>query len=392
MTKLIFLLAVAVSMVNICAAQPIPAQSIEDTVLGWKKVYHFKGAKQGLKVDNRVYSIAQLSLCDSFANWMQASYLPRGGWGDVTKKATEKLGLYNQHTAGKPQSYGVYAKTYTDLKYNSQHKLELYSNSHVWWEIAANAVYGWPVRDICTPSQYYFTLPTAETENYDPATKMGLDLTKDKNTKPYISFWMKNEGFGGGTENVLLCKDNKSPFIKITKGEYFQLLEAAIPRFYELQKKKIFEAEQGVQGRIAVAVKSLDARMARLTIGLQKNREKYNDQLTELATLTSGQPGLADLENGKDLFSGQYLTDPGSNPGIYSIYKIDPTMAELCKKDEPQWILVSWEYFNDKNAVEKQQHDAILGNFNLEYVYNFFFAPEKIKGQTYKPLRSPYSK
>lgn len=42
-------------------------------------------------------------------------------------------------------------------------------------------------------------------------------------------------------EIVLLCKDNKSPFIKITKGEYLQELEAAITRYYEAEKKKIYE-------------------------------------------------------------------------------------------------------------------------------------------------------
>ena len=34
-------------------------------------------------------------------------------------------------------------------------------------------------------------------------------------------------------------------------------------------------------------------------------------------------------------------------------------------------------------------HESILNNFNFDYVYNFFFDPEKVKGQSYKPLRSP---
>jgi hypothetical protein len=66
-------------------AQPIPSQSIENSMLGWMKVYNFKGAKAAMKVDDKVYSIAQLSICDSLVNWMQASYIPRGGLGDVKK-------------------------------------------------------------------------------------------------------------------------------------------------------------------------------------------------------------------------------------------------------------------------------------------------------------------
>src|SRR4051812_38784182 len=99
-------------------AQPISHRSIEDSVLGWMKVYHFKGAKGPMKVDHRSYSTAQLSLCDSFANWIQASYLPRGALGDVRRTVSVKLGLYNQHTAAAPQSYGAHSETYDQLKYN----------------------------------------------------------------------------------------------------------------------------------------------------------------------------------------------------------------------------------------------------------------------------------
>src|SRR5688572_17428973 len=174
MTKCKYILPVALLVFNASFAQPIPPKSIEDSVLGWMKIYNPKGAKQTMKIDHRSYSIAQLSLCDSFTNWMQASYIPKGGWGDVIKKVSEKLGLYNQHTAGRPQAYGVYSKTYTELKYNSKGKRELYTDSHIWWEILANGVPGWSVRHICTPQQYYFTLPTSETEMDDEATKKRL--------------------------------------------------------------------------------------------------------------------------------------------------------------------------------------------------------------------------
>ena len=387
MKKIILLTTCCIS-VAASFAQPIPRQSIEDSVIGWIKVYNFKGTKEGMKVDNKVYSANHISLCDSFANWIQASYLPKGGLGDVKKAVSEKLGLYNQHTAGKPQSYGAYSKTYFELKYNSSRKMEPFTNSHVWWDISANKIPGdWPVRDICTPTQYYFTMPTAETEVDDEKIKKLLDLTKNINIKPYISFWVQNMGYGGGRENVILCKDNKFPFIKITKGEFLQALEMAIPVFYEQEKKRIYEAEQGNQQQLVFPLKQLDEKIERFTAGLKKNKEKYKNRLGELA-MTSSQPSLNDLDNGRDVFSSQYLTDPESNSVRYPVYKVDPVMAELCKKDKPQWILVSWEYYA-YDPTEKQQHEAIINNFNFDYVYNFFFAPEKVKGQPYKPLRSP---
>ncbi|HEY6063609.1 MAG TPA: hypothetical protein VIV35_08370 [Chitinophagaceae bacterium] len=390
MKKLILLPIFCISAA-ISFAQPIPHQSIEDSVIGWMKVYNFKGVKAGTKVDDKIYSANQISLCDSFANWIQASYMPKGGLGDVKKSVSEKLGLYNQHTTGKPQSYGAYSKTYFELKYNSSRKMEPFTNSHVWWDISANKIPGdWPVRDICTPTQYYFTMPTAETEVDDEKIKKLLDLKNNANIKHYISFWVKNMAFGGGTENVILCKDNKSPFIQITRGEFLQAWENAIPRYYEAEKKKITEAEQGDQKRIAVAVKYLDEKIAGFNTGIIKNKEKYKNRLGEPA-MTSIQPSINDLANGRDVFTGQYLTDPESNSVRYPVYKVDPVMAELCKKDKPQWILISWDYYV-YDPTEKQQHEAIISNFNFEYVYNFFFAPEKVKGQPYQPLRSPYTK
>ncbi|KAK6021253.1 hypothetical protein OSTOST_13076, partial [Ostertagia ostertagi] len=112
---------------------------------------------------------AQLSLCDSFVNWMQASYIPKGGLGDAKKMVTEKIGLYNEYVAALPQAYGAYTKTYTDLRYNKSGKIEPMSNSHVQWSIVANGIIGIRAGIFCTPSQYYFTLPSFAEQGYDNA-------------------------------------------------------------------------------------------------------------------------------------------------------------------------------------------------------------------------------
>jgi len=318
---------------------------------------------------------------------MQASYIPKGGLGDVKKSVSKKINEYNQNDAALPQSYGAYAKTYTFLKYNSSHKMVPENNLGLFWGVYANGVPGWEIGSISTPTQYYFTMPSFESAFGSEEVKKIHDLTKIENLKPYISFWIKNIEAGNGTDYVLLCKDNKSPFIKITKGEYLQALESAIPIFYEKEKKKISEAEQGDQQRIAVSVKHLDEKIERFNEGIKKNKEKYRDRLDELAT-SSPQPSLYDLENGRDVFSNGYLSDTESTSGRLPVYKVDPVIAELCKKDKPQWILISW-WWSPQDAVEKYMHESIINNFNFDYVYNFFFDSEKVKGKPYKPLRSP---
>jgi hypothetical protein len=386
--KYIFLIIVLFLAGLSSYAQSISPQSIQDSVIGWMKVYHFKGIKESKKVDDKLYSAAQLSLCDSFANWIQVSYIPKGGLGDVKKSVSEKLGQYNQHTAAKPQSYGAYAKIYVFLKYNSSHKMVPENNLGTFWNIYANEVPGWAIPYLCTATQYYFTMPSYESSfGGEEETRKIHDMTNLANIKPYKSFWVKDIEAGGGTDYVLLCKDNKSPFIKVTKGEYLKALESSVPRFYEIEKKKISEAEQGDQQRIATSVKYLDEKIERFNEGIKKNKEKYQNRLDELAT-SNPQPSLYDLDNGRDVFTGQYLTDPESGSSTVPVYKVDPAMAELCKKDKPQWILVSW-WWSPQDAVEKYMNESIINNFNFDYLYNFFFDPLKVKGQPYKPLRSP---
>ncbi len=120
-------------------------------------------------------------------------------------------------------------------------------------------------------------------------------------------------------------------------------------------------------------MKYLDEKNEKRIANLKKTKEKYKNRLNELA-LTNNQPTLNDLDNGTDVFSNGYLTDPESTSGRVPVYKIDPAMAALCKTDKPQWILISW-WWQANDPVEKHLHESIINNFNFDYVYNFFFDP-----------------
>src|SRR4030095_6443713 len=233
-----------------CFSQEINRRVLEDSVIGWMKVYNFKGAKQPMTVDGKVYSLTQMSICDSFANWIQASYTPKGGLGDVIKRVTGKLGLYNKNDASLPQSYGAVAKTYFFLKYNSNGKLTPATSHSVDWSVMANGVPGWEVQEFSSPTQYYFTMPSFEHSSDQEATRKQQNLSNVESLKPYTTFWVRDIEVGSGNEHVLMSKDNKFPFVKITKGEYLQLLEAAISRHCEVEKKKIYEQNRGDQRNI----------------------------------------------------------------------------------------------------------------------------------------------
>jgi hypothetical protein len=317
---------------------------------------------------------------------VQASYLPKGVLGDVHRHLSTKLGLYNQHEASLPQSYGVTAMSYTTLKYNSKRKIELLTTDGFYWNVIANGTRGWPIFDLCTPTQYYFLMPSDESSEIGAKeNKKVRDLSQVQQLKPYTVFWLKNLAVGGGENIVLMSKNNRFPFIKITRGEYLKQLESAVPRRYEKEKKEIYEHNKNDQRSIDYFMKYLDDKNAKRVACLKKNTETYKNRLNETAQVYTNQPD-AMLENVEDVFEGS-----GGSANKFVIYKVDPEMAELCKKDQPQWIMMSWDW-SPNDPAEKNMHESIINNFNFEYVYNFFFAPEKVKGQAYKPLRSPFIK
>lgn len=370
-------IAIALSMPIV--AQTIPPASIADKEIGWAKVYDFKGTSEPLKVDHRVYSPAQRTIAMELANWMQASYIPVGGLGDVLLDISQRLNPYNQNTAAAAQSYGVDGRIYTELKYGANRKLDLYTNSHITWSVMVNGSFGLQADAISTPGRHYFTIPTFAQQGYGDELEKAVDLSGH----PFLGqfpAWFQRNSFNGNRKFVLLSKDRRLPFVKLTRGEYLDAVGVAITQAYDADKKRITEAEQGDQQRIARAMKYVEERTAKRREVLEANRAKYKSRLQEVAEISRVEPDIM-LENFPDVFEGN-----GGSRLRLPVYTVDAATLERCKSDTPQWVVVSWTAtLND--PVSKHLHDAILNQFNLEYVYDRFFDPAKVKGQPYSPLR-----
>ena len=167
-TGLIGSLAVALSVSLV--AQTIPPASIVDEEMGWLKVYDFKAATEPLKVDQRVYSPAQRTIAVDLANWMQASYSPIGGLGDVVR-TFPRLG------PAVPHSYGVVGKIYTQLKYGANRKPEPLTGDSYSWNVMVNGLFGSAAAAINTPERYYFTIPTMAQNGYSEEIQKAADLS-----------------------------------------------------------------------------------------------------------------------------------------------------------------------------------------------------------------------
>jgi hypothetical protein len=362
--------------------QQIPPKDVEDRVFGWMKIYDFKAATAPMTVDHRVYSVAQLSISNNFANWIQQSYVPVGGLGDVTRFVSEKLTAGNQNTRSLPQSYGATARIYSALKYGAAGKVERLTSDHILWSVSANSVYGEPAIALSTPEQYYFTLPTFSEQgtNYGDELEKAVDLSSHPVLGRFPAYFQRNS-HTGNQKYLLLSRDNRLPFVKLTRGEYLDALGVAIARDYDHERFKISQAEQGDKVQIARDMVSVDQRQAKRVAALAVAREKYKGRLQEVAEIESVQPDIM-LENRADAFLGT-----GAGRLRIPVYKVDPAVAALCKTGGPQWIVVTWTaQLNDPTI--KRLHDAVINNFNFEYVYNYVFAPAKVNGP-YAPLRNP---
>lgn len=380
------------------AATAVAAESTYDAYrdesLGWKKVYNFGPAQKALKVDDKVYSPAQISIAGQLANWMQASYLPKGGLGDIRKTALERIGLYNTYNSALPPSYGARADTYVFLKQVDGKWVNETTHSIV-WEIVANKAPENYIDGLTNKKQYYFTIPGMDPDHLRQAaskafhTRRVYDLSGHPVIGKYLNWVVPDFGQSVRQNVVILSRDNRMPFIQVSLGEVLDKAEAAIPVYWEKEKKKILERTQGNARDIEFYTKSELTKIDRAQDTLAKLRAKYRSRLGDGAYLQNGNFVLSDLANGYDVFTGQKIEIDAPMGKIHPVYKVDPDLQPRCKTDQPQWLTIRWLMGEMNEPAFRHMHESIVNNFNFDYVYDYFFAPEKVRGKAYAPRRSP---
>jgi hypothetical protein len=366
----------------------------EDEYLGWIKVYNFKGVSKPLKVDEKNYTTAQLSIIDSFANWMQASYTPKGGLGDIKKYVTPQKNVYNdRYNEAVPPSYGASAVTYKFLK-KVNGKWTPENNLGHYWTIAANEI---PMDNrlttINTNKVCLFTIPEydkvllkEQPNDFYSIEKRMYDLSGYPTVSKYLYYTRPTANNQEQVRSVvILSKDNRFPFVQVTVGEMLKYMEDAFPVKYAEEKKTAYEQNSYDANHLANAMKSLDTKYDKAKAMLNRLKEKYKNRLTEFAY--GSDYSVISLANGADIFTNGRDTDKfdKSKP----VYRVDPAMEAYCKTDKPQWITIKWFGGELEDPYFKHMFESVVNNFDFDYVYNFFFDPVKVKGKAYRPRRSP---
>jgi hypothetical protein len=118
--------------------------------------------------------------------------------------------------------------------------------------------------------------------------------------------------------------------------------------------------------------------------GIQQLRNKYKNSLQEPAVVNNAEITIRSFTLNDDPFA--ITASQKQWKQFYTVYQYTKELLEKCRTDKPQWITISFPFIaKDRGNQLLEMYKAMSENFNYEYVYNYFFNPEKIKGLAYKP-------
>ncbi|MEO6357811.1 MAG: hypothetical protein ABIU77_18485, partial [Ferruginibacter sp.] len=313
----------------------------------------------------------RVEITNLFVDWMKKSYTPVAGLGTVTR-------INNKVSLGvKFLVWDVsHDKMWTDEKGHFKPIDEQNTSFGIW----CNTVPGsHSIPFLNYGGDNYFTWPT---DGYGAIGKdlKELDLAKFSAINKYITRNCESQV-------VLLAPGNKLPFEQITKGEY---LNAALENIdKELQKRKddILDQNRGDDKATVDRRESFYAfkekEFDRFRTGVKKYLDTYKDRLNEPALIRDLQPTINNFYGDMDPFKKDI------SGSLFPVYKISKDVLEKCKTEKPQWIAV-WFYYETKENGNKlfELYRSMTENLNYEYIYNYFFSPEKVKGVSYTPANA----
>jgi hypothetical protein len=359
-------------------SQPINSKDYQDSTFGWVKIYTRSETPKPVTLDGVTASSDQMKVAGLFQEWIQQSYLPKGGPGD-TKRTVGDDHTFVENKKALPHSYGAFSKTYTILTKDASGKIVPLTGDAYYWEIRANAIakISTEVESLSSDEHYYFTIqvPTEDGSYKEKMKLSGFDthITLNK----YIHFYSPkgfNNTDAGSFYVVILCKDNKVPWVPITKGEYFNALQESITRWYEYD---VAEYTRLRKPEIVTRTKETYKKAKENLVWL---KEKYSNSMQEIAELKNNEdPGANDISAYKKGEKDMFDKDSHKSYPVYRIPK--ETLDQAINTAKPQWIIMYWQ-------PEFHLHESILNNFDFDFAYNYFFGNNKVI-EPYKPLRSP---
>lgn len=345
-------------------AQLTREQRIETTVIGWDPTNYFdRNYKPKTAPADRQREV----YLNKFAEWVKKSYTPVAGLGEYQRY----IGDYNYQVL-----FSIWDVAYDHL--DAQKNVRPVSETGFpRFSVGANRLAGsQDIRFMSSPDAWYFTL---EPKGFAPFGKQDKLRNRnpdiDPNTAPYLTWY--NES----TCAVYLTPTGKLPLTPVTKGEFLDRALASMDRVLETIRKDETERWRDRPDNVPGVMKLKTEEVDKVRATLRSLKEKYRNRLTEPAAVTNAQFDWRQITNGTwDVF-----TD-GPNASYYPVYRIDAATLASMRGAAPVWLAVIFPFQtpNDGNKYY-EMYAALTRNLNYEYIYNYFFAPDKVKGKPYVP-------
>jgi len=365
MKKILSLFTLSIITI-LCFAQANPEQSIQDSVIGWWDNPQFDNH---LKPDNTPLQKKKIAIVDKFVEWMKESYTPVGGLGTFTRYVNK-----NNYSV----LFMIWDVSFKKEWLDAKGHFRPIDEQNTKFRISANTIpdgYGIPF--ITTATQYLFTWPP---NGYSIKNNEVQETSLSTNSNTGKFFTKVNEW-----STVYLAPGNKLPFVPVSKSELLQLAEDAVERQLQAEKEDV---ENKWPGNIKAQQEAFEYRkknIEKYRVNIQQLREKHKNTLNEPAVLRTMQPTIYSFEMSPDPF---VITEyEETSKQYFPVYKIEAAVLEKCKTEQPQWIAISFPYETKEDGNKLyEMYRSLTEHFNYQYVQDYFFNPEKVKGIAYKPV------
>jgi hypothetical protein len=328
-----------------------------DTITSW--IYYNNVLKsktyKPVTVNGFTYSVWQQQITDSLQKWVQQSYLPRAAAFRIEKEA----GTY-YHSIAPFQTYGVTYMLYPVSYSGITKKLDVGGEASDALALIVNEPIGQYIKEFNPGGMYFFY----DNPEYESETdKQGKIVNKtDIGINPNVSGYISHRAYDNDfwyEQIIVLAKDNKLPFNPVTVGEFLGYVDQF------LMGNSTYNTSELKQEIIEAKNKLAD---------YYNEPVRFGDNSVQDAIIIK--PEL--IINGRER---------NLNKG-YRLLSVNQSVVNLTKKDKPQWLYVRIRRTRD-DIARMYMAESILNNFNFDYVYNYFFYPEKVKGKFYKPVNQP---
>lgn len=349
------------------SAQLTAEQRIQDSVIGWwsnSKYDHLKPQTDAAGKKKEIY-------VNKMVDWMKKTYTPVAGLG-TTSRYIDKSG------------YGVlcyvwnvsHNKMWTEPNGNFRPIPE--ENTPFW--IAANRVFGsYTIPLFQKNDEYYFTMQPDGYGYDDQADKRNKKADPRIHPNAYKYLTWVNEW-----QTVYLTPNNKLPFVAITKGELLQRAEESLEMQLANEIKDVQAKWPGNKKAQDEALAYRKQTIEKYRSNIKQLRERHQSSLNEPAIIRDMQPTMYSFELDPDIFKIDAYSKNLKH--YYQVYKVDPALYTKMQSDIPQWVAVAFPFETKESGNQLfEMYTALSQNFNYDYVYNYFFDPEKVKGLPYKP-------